>query len=113
MKQEFPPREQRTESPSRFWGRDKAGNASSNDQENERTKPLGLRKIRSMSLHESDERDQSDMEHRMKHTRAFKKNGFKGNIRGTSIQAPFATLEQTFKELPVHIGFNIELSKFS
>ncbi|KAI5795074.1 glycerophosphocholine phosphodiesterase-like protein Gde1 [Geopyxis carbonaria] len=109
MKQEFPPQEQRTGSPDRFWGSDKAGSTPSNDQDNGRTPPLGLRKIRSMSLHESDGRHQSDMEHRMKHTRAFKKNGFKGNSRGTSIQAPFPTLEQTFKELPAHIGFNIEL----
>ena len=46
----------------------------------------------------------------MKHTRDFKKKGFKGNSRGNSIQAPFTTLEEMFKKLPETIGFNIEMS---
>lgn len=46
----------------------------------------------------------------MKHTRDFKSKGFKGNSRGNSIQAPFTTLEEMFKQLPETIGFNIEMS---
>jgi hypothetical protein len=65
-----------------------------------------------MSLNEPDGR-QSDIAERIRYSRAFKKNGFKGNSRGHSIQGPFATLEQTFKALPQHVGFNIELSEES
>lgn len=54
-------------------------------------------------------RDTVDMDERMKHTRDFKKKGFKGNSRGNHIQAPFATLEELFKKLPQHVGFNIEM----
>lgn len=50
-----------------------------------------------------------DMDERMKHTRDFKEKGFKANSRGNFIQAPFATLEDLFRKLPVHIGFNIEM----
>ncbi|KAM0349741.1 hypothetical protein ACHAPU_003570 [Fusarium lateritium] len=50
-----------------------------------------------------------DMDERMKHTKDFKDNGFKGNTRGNFIQAPFATLEDLFRELPEHVGFNIEM----
>lgn len=69
--------------------------------------PALVRRARSMSLQWED--TQSLLDERMKHTRAFKRHGFKGNSRGTSIQAPFATLEQTFKTLPPNVGFNIEL----
>lgn len=48
----------------------------------------------------------------MKHTRDFKKKGFKGNTRGNHIQAPFATLEGLFKKLPMSVGLNIEMSKY-
>ncbi|KAL9045946.1 MAG: hypothetical protein Q9214_001102 [Letrouitia sp. 1 TL-2023] len=51
----------------------------------------------------------SDMRERMKHTRDFKQKGFKGNSRGNSIQAPFTTLEEMFKTLDEHLGFNIEM----
>ncbi|KAF5022378.1 hypothetical protein F66182_5579 [Fusarium sp. NRRL 66182] len=50
-----------------------------------------------------------DMDERMKHTKDFKDKGFKGNTRGNFIQAPFATLEDLFRKLPEHIGFNIEM----
>ena len=63
-----------------------------------------------MSLNEPDGR-QSDTAERVRYSRAFRKHGFKGNSRGHSIQGPFATLEQTFKALPQHVGFNIELSE--
>lgn len=51
----------------------------------------------------------AEMEERMKHTRDFKEKGFKANSRGNFIQAPFATLEDLFRKLPEHIGFNIEM----
>ncbi|EGE81684.2 glycerophosphocholine phosphodiesterase Gde1, variant [Blastomyces dermatitidis ATCC 18188] len=65
------------------------------------------RRQRSMSVGE--EFVSSVMSEKMKHTRDFKKKGFKGNTRGSHIQAPFATLEELFKKLPKEVGFNIEL----
>ncbi|KAM5476216.1 Glycerophosphocholine phosphodiesterase [Microsporum audouinii] len=62
---------------------------------------------RSMSVGE--ELGVPNLSERMKHTRDFKKKGFKGNSRGDHIQAPFATLEELFKELPKSAGFNMEL----
>jgi glycerophosphodiester phosphodiesterase len=50
-----------------------------------------------------------DLEERMKHTRDFKKKGFKANSRGNFIQAPFATLEDLFKHVPENVGFDIEM----
>ncbi|OLN92276.1 Glycerophosphodiester phosphodiesterase GDE1 [Colletotrichum chlorophyti] len=50
-----------------------------------------------------------DLDERMKHTRDFKNKGYKANSRGNFIQAPFATLEDLFRQLPEHIGFNIEM----
>lgn len=60
-----------------------------------------------------EELDVPNLSERMKHTRDFKKKGFKGNSRGDHIQAPFATLEELFKELPKSAGFNMELSKLT
>jgi glycerophosphodiester phosphodiesterase len=60
----------------------------------------------SMGYHEI---ERSNLEERMKHTRDFKANGFKANSRGNFIQAPFATLEDLFRQLPQSIGFNIEM----
>lgn len=55
----------------------------------------------------------TDMSERMKHTRDYKKKGFKGNSRGDFIQEGFTTLEEMFKKLPEHIGFNIEMSELN
>lgn len=66
-------------------------------------------RLRSMSVGGSDTNDTIDMEERMKHTRDFKKKGFKGNSRGNHIQAPFATLEEMFRKIPAEVGFNIEM----
>lgn len=52
-----------------------------------------------------------EMSERMKHTRDFKLKGYKGNSRGNFIQEPFTTLQEMFKKLEPHIGFNIEMSK--
>ncbi|EXJ84657.1 hypothetical protein A1O3_05327 [Capronia epimyces CBS 606.96] len=65
-------------------------------------------RLRSMSVGGGDA-ETVDMEERMKHTRDFKKKGFKGNSRGNHIQAPFATLEEMFHKLPANVGFNIEM----
>lgn len=46
---------------------------------------------------------------RMKLTKTWKEQGFKGNTRGMSIQSDFVTLKELFKKLPKNIGFNIEL----
>ncbi|KAK2746343.1 Glycerophosphocholine phosphodiesterase [Myotisia sp. PD_48] len=62
---------------------------------------------RSMSVGE--ELGVPNLSERMKHTRDFKMKGFKGNTRGSHIQAPFATLEELFKKLPNSVGFNMEL----
>ena len=48
------------------------------------------------------------MNERMKYTYDFKKKGFKANSRGSTIQAPFATLAELFDKLAPDIGFNIE-----
>lgn len=55
--------------------------------------------------------DPTELTEKIKHTRDFKKKGFKGNTRGEHIQAPFATLEELFKKIPKPVGFNIELSE--
>lgn len=64
-------------------------------------------RLRSMSMGGSS--DSGDLDERMKHTRDFKKKGFKGNSRGNHIQAPFTTLEEMFRRLPKDTGFNIEM----
>lgn len=71
------------------------------------------RRNRSLSASGSSKDGFSEMSERMKHTRDFKNKGFKGNSRGHFIQAPFTTLEEMFKKLPEHIGFNIEMSEKS
>jgi glycerophosphodiester phosphodiesterase len=53
--------------------------------------------------------DDADMDEKMKHTRDFKAKGYKANTRGKFIQAPFTTLEEMFKKVPVDVGFNIEM----
>ncbi|KAJ5086536.1 hypothetical protein NUU61_007843 [Penicillium alfredii] len=63
---------------------------------------------RSMSVGGS-EYNPAELTEKIKHTRDFKKKGFKGNTRGEHIQAPFATLEELFKKIPQPVGFNIEL----
>ncbi|RKU43914.1 Glycerophosphocholine phosphodiesterase, variant 2 [Coniochaeta pulveracea] len=60
----------------------------------------------SMGYHEM---QSAGLEERMKHTRDFKAKGFKANSRGNFIQAPFATLEDLFKQVPQSVGFNIEM----
>ncbi|KAJ5269394.1 hypothetical protein N7505_005152 [Penicillium chrysogenum] len=68
---------------------------------------LGPRQ-RSMSVGGS-EYNPAELTEKIKHTRDFKKKGFKGNTRGEHIQAPFATLEELFTKIPKPVGFNIEL----
>ncbi|KAL8949136.1 MAG: hypothetical protein Q9222_004734 [Ikaeria aurantiellina] len=79
------------------------------DRNLEKVKTADPRRHRSMSLGHSDHDSSTSMAERMKHTRDFKEKGFKGNSRGNFIQAPFTTLEEMFKKLPQHVGFNIEM----
>lgn len=67
------------------------------------------RRPRSYSLSINKDDRQEEMSERMKHTRDFKKKGFKGNSRGNFIQEPFTTLEEMFQKLPESLGFNIEM----
>jgi glycerophosphodiester phosphodiesterase len=72
------------------------------------------RRPRAYSVDNSKQRNihidrQEELTERMKYTRDFKKKGFKGNSRGTSIQSSFTTLERMFNELPESVGFNIEM----
>lgn len=81
------------------------------DRPNERSHP---RRLRSYSVDNSTQRNihmdrEIELTERMKHTRDFKKKGFKGNSRGSSIQSSFATLERMFDEIPQTAGFNIEM----
>ncbi|KAL8731796.1 MAG: hypothetical protein Q9181_004186 [Wetmoreana brouardii] len=75
----------------------------------QKVKVADPRRHRSLSLGHSENDGTSDMSERMKHTRDFKEKGYKGNSRGNFIQAPFTTLEEMFKKLPEHVGFNIEM----
>lgn len=67
----------------------------------------GMDRQRSLSL--GQEMQDVNMAERMKHTRDFKEKGYKGNVRGSFIQAPFTTLQEMFVKLPENIGFNIEM----
>lgn len=67
----------------------------------------GMDRQRSLSL--GHELHDYDMAEKMKHTRDFKKKGFKANSRGNFIQAPFTTLEEMFLKIPENVGFNIEM----
>ena len=69
------------------------------------------RSVRSMSmdLQKEEKNTKRALDERMKHTRDFKARGFKANSRGNFIQAPFATLEDLFRQLPPAVGFNIEM----
>lgn len=58
------------------------------------------------SLNEED--FNSVFDERMKLTKTYKEQKFKGNNRGTSIASSFVTLEDLFKKLPESVGFNIE-----
>ena len=74
----------------------------------ENIKMIESRKQRSMSLGTNGP-NKEEMDERMKHTRDFKKKGFKANTRGDFIKAPFTTLEQMFTQIPESVGFNIEM----
>ncbi|KAL8882235.1 MAG: hypothetical protein Q9198_000734 [Flavoplaca austrocitrina] len=80
-----------------------------NHRDLQKIKTIDTRRHRSMSLGYTTREGDTDMSERMKHTRDFKEKGFKGNSRGNFIQAPFTTLEEMFKKLPQHVGFNIEM----
>ncbi|KAK1836154.1 Glycerophosphodiester phosphodiesterase GDE1 [Podospora conica] len=82
-------------------------------QQQQQRDPFSSPRQRSMSMHVQPSSTggggPNPLHERMKHTRDFKAKGFKANSRGTVIQAPFATLDDLFRQLPEAIGFNIEL----
>ncbi|SCU93605.1 LAFA_0F17282g1_1 [Lachancea sp. 'fantastica'] len=47
-------------------------------------------------------------EDRMRLTKTYKKNSYKGNARGHSIAGSFVTLKELFKKIPSNVGFNVE-----
>lgn len=46
---------------------------------------------------------------RMKFTKTWKNQGYKGNLRGSSVASNFVTLRELFRKLPNNVGFNIEV----
>ncbi|KAI4174422.1 MAG: hypothetical protein LQ343_002359 [Gyalolechia ehrenbergii] len=79
------------------------------DENVQKVRATEPRPHRSLSLGHLTADGASEMSERMKHTRDFKAKGYKGNSRGNFIQAPFTTLEEMFRKLPEHVGFNIEM----
>ncbi|RPA85067.1 glycerophosphocholine phosphodiesterase Gde1 [Ascobolus immersus RN42] len=69
--------------------------------------PKQIRRTKSMSIRSAQQIDK--LNERMKHTRDFRIKGYKGNSRGSTIQGPFATLEDVFRTIDAATGFNIEL----
>lgn len=67
-------------------------------------------KPRSRSLTREHEQGARDVQDRMKCTVDFMNKGFKPNTRGDFIQDSFATLEELLVELPISIGFDVEIS---
>lgn len=67
-------------------------------------------KPRSRSLTREHEQVARDVQDRMKYTVDFMNKGFKPNTRGNVIQDSFATLEELLVELPISIGFDVEIS---
>lgn len=65
-------------------------------------KPQFKRSLSSSSV------SRENLHERMKLTRDFQTKGYKGNLRGYTIQSNFATLVELFKTLPESLGFNIE-----
>ncbi|EJS41436.1 YPL110C [Saccharomyces arboricola H-6] len=67
---------------------------------------------RAWDLYDADPEQKSSNSHwsnnRMRLTKTFKKNNFKGNARGHSIASSFVTLKELFKKIPANVGFNIE-----
>ncbi|CAI4975078.1 CRE_collapsed_G0055740.mRNA.1.CDS.1 [Saccharomyces cerevisiae] len=67
---------------------------------------------RAWDFHDNDPNGKSNNAHwsnnRMRLTKTFKKNNFKGNARGHSIASSFVTLKELFKKIPANVGFNIE-----
>lgn len=46
----------------------------------------------------------------MRHTFDYHDHGFKPNVRGKHIHAPFVTLKELLLELPPGVPFDVELS---
>ncbi|KAG5519428.1 hypothetical protein PMAC_002055 [Pneumocystis sp. 'macacae'] len=72
------------------------------------TKLNALSMKRSKSQYFANLQEENQLYERIKHTRDYRVKGYKGNARGQSIQSHFMTLEDAFKKIPSHVGFNIE-----
>ncbi|CCJ31080.1 unnamed protein product [Pneumocystis jirovecii] len=72
------------------------------------TKLDALSMKRSKSQYFANLQEENELYERIKHTRDYRVKGYKGNARGQSIQCHFMTLEDAFKKIPIHVGFNIE-----
>lgn len=65
---------------------------------------------RSQALEDAIDREFRDqISRRMRLTRTWKNQGFKGNARGLSVALSFVTLKELFTKIPSNVGFNIEL----
>ncbi|KAK8091251.1 ankyrin repeat-containing protein, partial [Apiospora phragmitis] len=62
----------------------------------------------SRSVSERKEPGASQVQDRVKHTVDFRAKGFKPNTRGEFIHDSLVTLEEILRELPEHVGLNIE-----
>ena len=70
------------------------------------------RRPRSSSQGIYDESTERDLVERMRFTEEGEHNDIKGNMRGYAVHEPTATLEKLLSELPSHLAFNVEISKF-
>jgi hypothetical protein len=68
-------------------------------------------RFRSRSLNVYDDSQSREIHARMKTTREGMIGPIKGNVRGLAIQDPFPTFEQLLTDVPLHVAFDIELSK--
>ncbi|KAF2877028.1 Glycerophosphodiester phosphodiesterase domain-containing protein [Massariosphaeria phaeospora] len=66
----------------------------------------GIKRSRS----DTDAREEStDTHKRLRCTEEYIRNGVKPNTRGDFIQGSFVTLEDVLRQVPEHIGFNVEI----
>ncbi|CDO95235.1 unnamed protein product [Kluyveromyces dobzhanskii CBS 2104] len=87
-----------------------------NDNSSEESKSVSNTELESNAKAQAETRDRYEngndisrvFEDRMRLTKTFKKNAFKGNSRGHSIASNFVTLKELFKKIPESVGFNVE-----
>jgi glycerophosphodiester phosphodiesterase len=77
----------------------------------EAARPRPQQRRRAGSLHAPRDGVSRALVDRMRHTFDYHDHGFKPNIRGKHIHAPFVTLKQLLLELPADVPFDVELSE--